>query len=195
MTPPANLRGIWRLKAAVDALLGGLLALVMGVLVVNVLWQVFTRFILKSPSPFTDELARYLLIWVGLLGAAYVAGQRLHLAIDLLPNRLTGRAGQALGAVIEGVIALFAIAVMVVGGVRLVGLTLLLGQTSAALQLPLWVVYTVLPISGALIAFYALIFLVDHVQKFRYGVPEEEVTPGPVNRALGTADPHTLGGV
>ncbi len=188
MTTPKQ-SGIWRVKAAVDQVLGGVLALVMGLLVLDVLWQVFTRFILRSPSFFTDELARYLLIWVGLLGAAYVAGQRLHLAIDLLPNRLHGRAGQALAAIIEGIIALFAITVMVIGGVRLVSLTLLLGQTSAALQVPLGIVYTALPISGALIAFYALIFLVDHVQKFRYGVPEEEVTPGPIERVLG-GDEH-----
>ncbi len=184
MTTPHE-GGIWRLKAAVDQALGGLLALVMGVLVVNVLWQVFTRFVLQSPSSFTDELARYLLIWVGLLGAAYVAGQQLHLAIDLLPNHLRGRAGHALGAVIEAIIAAFAITVMVVGGARLVGLTLLLGQTSAALQVPLGLVYIALPVSGALIAFYALIFLADHVHKFRHGVPEEEVTPGPIERVMG----------
>lgn len=157
----ARPRGAQRIKAEVDRLLGGAVAAVMGVLILDVLWQVFTRFVLRDPSPFTDELARYLLIWVGLLGAAYVTGQRQHLAIDLLPNRLSGRAGRAghaLGVLIEVTVLAFAVGVMVVGGTRLVALTLTLGQTSAALRIPLGYVYTVLPVSGLLIAFYSAVF-------------------------------------
>ena len=61
-----------------------ILATLMGLLVVDVIWQVATRFILNNPSSFTDELARFLLIWLGLLGAALVSGHRMHLAI--VPN-------------------------------------------------------------------------------------------------------------
>lgn len=60
------------------------LIFLMAFLVVDVLWQVLSRYILVSPSSVTDELAGYLLIWVGLLGAAYVSGKNEHLAIDLL---------------------------------------------------------------------------------------------------------------
>ena len=56
----------------------------LGILVIDVLWQVFSRYILTSPSSFTDEIAGFLLIWVGLLGAAFVAGKNEHLAIDLI---------------------------------------------------------------------------------------------------------------
>ena len=45
------------------------LIFLMAFLVVDVLWQVLSRYILVSPSSVTDELAGYLLIWVGLLGA------------------------------------------------------------------------------------------------------------------------------
>ena len=58
------------------------LIFLMAFLVVDVLWQVLSRYILVSPSSVTDELAGYLLIWVGLLGAAYVSGKNEHLAID-----------------------------------------------------------------------------------------------------------------
>ena len=119
------------------------------------LWQVFTRFVLRDPSTFTEELARYLLIWVGLLGAAYAAGQRKHLAVDLLPTRLAGRARRRLLRFIEACVLVFALAVLVVGGGRLVWVTLYLQQTSAALQVPLGYVYLALPLSGLLIAFYA----------------------------------------
>ena len=53
---------------------------------------------------------------------------------------------------------------MVFGGVRLVTITLFLGQTAAALQMPLGYVYLILPISGILIAFYAAIFIIDELR-------------------------------
>ena len=58
------------------------------VLVLSVSWQVFSRYVLNSPSTFTDEVSRFLFIWVGLMGAAYTMGQKRHLAIDLLPMKL-----------------------------------------------------------------------------------------------------------
>ncbi|NIX00358.1 MAG: TRAP transporter small permease subunit, partial [Phycisphaerae bacterium] len=54
----------------------------MGVLVIDVTWQVITRFVLKNPSSWTEELATYLLIWVGLLGAAVALHRGAHLGID-----------------------------------------------------------------------------------------------------------------
>jgi TRAP-type C4-dicarboxylate transport system permease small subunit len=79
------------IRKKVDTLLGTLVTVFMGILVLNVLWQVISRFILGHPSSFTDELAGYLLIWVGLLGAAYATGQKQHLAIDLISKKLIRR--------------------------------------------------------------------------------------------------------
>lgn len=142
-------------RRAVDRGLEALLVVFMSLMVINVLWQVATRFLLRNPSSFTEEIARYLLVWVGVLGAAYAVGQRIHLAIDLLPARLEGRAKAMLELFIETCIFIFAALVLVVGGTGLVWLTLDLGQTSAALQLPLGLVYLVLPISGLLMMFYS----------------------------------------
>ena len=64
------------LRRGVDWLLGGAICVLMGAMVINVLWQVFTRFVIRDPSSFTEEAARYMMIWVGLLGSAY-AGVRL----------------------------------------------------------------------------------------------------------------------
>ena len=161
---------LYRLKARVDWLLGWFLVVLMAVAVVNVLWQVFTRFVLSDPSAFTDELARYLLIWASLFGAAYASGKRAHLAIDLLRTRLRGRAVHWHGILIGAVIFAFALLVMVVGGVRLVSLSFLLGQTSPALGLPLGVVYLALPASGALIAFYFAVFIAERLRRLR-GLP------------------------
>jgi TRAP-type C4-dicarboxylate transport system permease small subunit len=148
-----------------------MVVVVMAVLVLDVLWQVFTRFVLRDPSSYTEELARYLMIWVGLLGASYAAGKRMHLAVDLLPTRLTGRRKIYLELVIEGFTILFATAVMVIGGARLVWVMLYLGQTSPSLQISLGYVYLVVPLSGLLITFYAVFSISEQLQALRNTPP------------------------
>ena len=133
-----------------------ILATLMGLLVVDVIWQVSTRFILNNPSSFTDELARFLLIWLGLLGAALVSGHRMHLAIDLISSRFrTTQSQKYLAVFIESVVLVVSLAVMVWGGSKLVYTIWSLGQTSTALQIPLSVVYSIVPISGLLISYFA----------------------------------------
>ena len=75
------------LRKRIDKILGRTLVVIMSIMVINVLWQVFTRYVTGNPSSFTDELARYLMIWIGILGAAFVAGKNMHVAIDILPSR------------------------------------------------------------------------------------------------------------
>lgn len=161
-----------RLRRTVDIILAWLLIALMFIAVVNVLWQVFTRWVLNDPSSYTEELARYLLIWIGILGAGYAAGKKLHLAIDLLPMRLEGTSRHILEIVIEGAILLFALLVMVVGGYRLMSLTLLMGQRSAALGIQLGYVYSVLPLSGLVIIFYAGLSIIERVQALRGKGPD-----------------------
>ena len=153
-----------RVHTRLDRVLGWVLAAIMGVSVVNVLWQVLTRFVLASPSSYTEELARYLLIWIGLLGAAYASGRHLHLAIDLLPSRLVGRPHTLVVVIIQGCVGAFAVGILVIGGIRLVGLTLSLGQTSAALGIPIGYVYLALPVSGLVMTWYVVRDLYRHLR-------------------------------
>ncbi len=154
-----------KIRKVVDKFLEWAVILLMGANVLNVLWQVFTRFVLRDPSSYTEELARYLLIWVGLLGASYAVSKKLHLAIDYFSAKLKGRARRFTDLFVEVCVFLFAFFVMVIGGVRLVIITLTLNQISAALQIKLGYVYLVLPISGLLIMFYALGFILDQFRK------------------------------
>jgi len=149
------------MRKAVDKTLESTLAIIMFVMVLAVLWQVFSRYVLQDPSSFTEELVRFLLIWVGILGAAYASGKRLHLAIDLLPSRLAPPQKAILQKVIDSFVLLFAVAVFIIGGGRLVYITFLLEQNSPALQLPLAFVYTVMPLSGVIIVFYKIQSLIQ----------------------------------
>lgn len=160
-----------RIKRMVDRGLGAFLIGLMGLSVFNVLWQVFSRFVLDAPSSFTQELARFLLIWIGVLGAGYAVGQRDHLAFDLLPERLDGASREWLQILIQGFVITFAVAVMIVGGLRLVYIQLSLGQTSASLDIPIGGVYLVLPLSGLVMVFYALAHISGHWHALNDGSP------------------------
>lgn len=144
------------MREKVDNILKLLCVFFLGILVLDVLWQVFSRYVLANPSSFTDELAGFLLIWVGLLGAAYVAGQSEHLAIDLLLQKSEPERQRKLTIIIHVFIGLFALIVLLIGGAWLVYTRFLLNVKSAALSIPLGYVYFVLPLSGLLILYYSI---------------------------------------
>jgi len=148
-----------------DRTLERVLVVLMILMVLNVLWQVFTRFIIGSPATFTEELARYILIWVGMLGAAYVAGKKMHLSIDFFTGKMTGKTKFWSDVFIQFCIFIFGLFGMVIGGVYLVYLTLTLEQTSAALQIPLGYVYIAIPVSGLLIMYYSATSLYENVSQ------------------------------
>ncbi|MGB5237791.1 MAG: TRAP transporter small permease [Flavobacteriaceae bacterium] len=145
------------MKNKVDRILEYLLVALFSIMLFSVLWQVFSRFFLKSPSTLTDEISSYGLIWVGLLGAAYATGKKLHLAIDLFPKKLVARRAVFLDGFVYVAVAFFSIMVMVIGGGRLCWITFALGQKSAALEIPLGFVYLVVPLSGLLILYYCIL--------------------------------------
>lgn len=135
------------------------------VLVFCVIWQVLSRYVLGRPSTVTDELARYLFMWVALIGAAYTTGLKRHLAIDLLTMKLSGKRKLINEIVIQIAIALFSYAVLVHGGLQLAMKTLATGQLTPALGLKMGYIYFCLPISGALMIFYSAIFASDRVKQ------------------------------
>lgn len=147
------------MKEKIDKILEKLLIFLMSILVIDVLWQVTSRYVLSSPSSFTDELAGFLLIWVGVLGAAYVAGKKEHLAIDLLIQKSAPGRQTKLLFIVNLFIALFALFVMIIGGTWLVITRFQFNVSSAALQLPLGYVYIVMPLSGLLMLYYSLYFM------------------------------------
>ena len=139
-----------------DAVLTRALIVLMLALVGAVLWQVFSRYLFSAPSSWTEEVARFLLIWISLLGAVYAFRTGMHLGLDVLPKKLTGQSAKTLKVFTLAMVLLFSGTVLVVGGAALVVLTWELRQYSAVLGLPMAFVYSVIPVAGTLICLYAL---------------------------------------
>lgn len=148
-------------RRLVDSVLATVLVLIFAALVVCVSWQVASRYVLAAPSTMTDELARLLLIWLAMLGAAYTLGQRRHLAINLIGAGVDPRRLRPLNLLLIALIAAFAAGVMVHGGWRLVSGIFATGQVTPTLRLPGGVLYMAVPISGVLILFYCAVMAVE----------------------------------
>ncbi len=137
------------------------LIILMASIVIDVVWQIFTRFILRDPSSYTEELAGFLLIWIGLLGASYALYSKAHLGIDILTAKLEGSRRKLSIVSIYSLVILFAFFILVIGGMRLVNLTFTLNQISAAMAIPMGYIYIVLPLTGILMIFYSIVFIID----------------------------------
>lgn len=156
-----------KLKKYIDMFISTFSIIVMVSLVICVTWQVFSRYVLQIPSTVTDEVARFSMIWVGLLGAAYTVGLQKHLSIDLFTHNLTHYKKAISNIFINICIFLFSLGVMVFGGINLVLNVYASGQISSSMQIPMAYVYVVLPISGVLMMFYSLIFLIESVAELK----------------------------
>ncbi len=144
------------LTRTIDNALRRLLVVLMSVMVVAVTWQVITRYLLNAPSSYTSELSTFLLIWISLLGAAYALRLRAHLGIDLISRRLQDAGKARIQTTSYAAVIVFAALVFVYGGSRLVYVTLVLNQLSAAFKVPMGYVYLALPLSGLLMIYYSI---------------------------------------
>lgn len=148
-----------RIKKILDQSLEILVMLVVGILVLDVTWQVFTRYVLNNPSSWTEELAIFLLIWVALLGAAVALGRGAHLGIDYFVNKLSIRDRLFVEIFVFSCIAVFSLLVMIWGGIELVRITLQLQQKSPALGIDMGYVYLAVPVSGGFMVLYSFLEL------------------------------------
>ena len=148
-------------KKLLDKTLELLVTVSMAVLVLDVVWQVFTRYVLKNPSSWTEELATFLMIWVGMLGASVALNRGAHLGIDYFVSKLSPRKGLFVSLFVFAVTALFSLLVLVVGGIELVIRILAPQQVSPALGLKMGYVYLAIPISGFFLVFYSVELFVE----------------------------------
>lgn len=141
-------------KTLLDKVLATLCVILFSFLVLLVTWQVITRFVLNDPSVVSEDLAKYCFVWLVLFGAAYVFGERGHMAIEFVRDKFPAKWQLLAGILSEMVIITFAALVLVFGGYKATSLAWT--QLSASLQIPIGYLYAAMPVSGAFIIFYCL---------------------------------------
>lgn len=155
-----------KVKNILDTFLEVVVIICVGVLVIDVLWQVFTRKVLGSPSRWTEELAIFLLIWVSLLGAAVALGRGAHLGIDYFVGKLSETKRMFTEILVFVFVLGFSAYVMLYGGIDLVQSTFRMGQVSPVWGVQMGYVYLAVPISGFFMVMYSFIGLCERIKKF-----------------------------
>ena len=132
---------------------------VISILVLDVIWGVLTRYIAGEQAKWTEELARFLLIWVSLLGGAIAYRGREHLGIDFIVAMLEPQVRKGMMLLTELLMCIVAVAILIYGGGQLVRDALILEQTTPALGWKMGHVYLVIPLVGVLMLLFSLEFI------------------------------------
>jgi TRAP-type transport system small permease protein len=162
------------MASSLDILLRGLLralswiiGLLLFVQVVVILGQVLLRNVLGLPLVWSEELARYLTIWLTFLGGAIAVANEENVVIDVFANLLPRRFQVCVGVFADVAVAAFLILLIKLSFDMFRSPTLWF-QFSPAMQFPLVYLYLSLPIGCALML---LCLLVRMIQKARLGWP------------------------
>ncbi|SDH09410.1 TRAP-type C4-dicarboxylate transport system, small permease component [Vibrio xiamenensis] len=122
-------------------------------------WQVISRYLFNSPSTFSEELLRFSLVWISVIGLAYVAGKREHISLTLFLDKCPAKLTTYWNIVIQAVFIFFSIYILIIGGMKVSNNAMM--QISPVLKLSMGKVYYALPLSGILTIIYCLLNIVD----------------------------------
>lgn len=143
----------WRLSLdrfarALERVLDAVLALMLTILVASLVWQVFGRYALDRAPGWSEELARFLMVWIAMLGSAVVMRENGHITVSVLVDALPRSVRSVLLAVRDAVV-LATVYVLFAYGINLAAL--LKGQLSAAFEVTMALPYAALPAGAFLI--------------------------------------------
>lgn len=147
------------LRNALARMLDWMLIVALTALVLDVVWGVFSRYVLSAQAKWTEELARFLLIWVSMLGSAVAFGAKAHLGVDFLVEKFHPSARRLMSVVVNLIVLGFAVSIFIVGGTAVVRDALAMEQTTPALGLKMGHVYLALPLAG----FFMVIFVLENL--------------------------------
>lgn len=155
------------MRKVLDRVLEILACLIFTIMVLVCLYQILSRYVLKSPSTFSEEFLRFSIIWISMLGIAYAFGKGSHLAITFMKDKLNIKEGAVVEIVFHIIFIIFAFFIMVQGGANAVSIALY--QISPALGIPMGFVYLSLPVSGVIIILYSILNIRDMYLKYKGG--------------------------
>lgn len=145
--------------------LGFAISTMVGLMVLTCCWQVITRFVLNSPSKYTEELLIYSLIWTTLLGVPYAYGQERHISINIITKTFSKKSNLYTKLAIEAIVMLICTTVFIGGGFMVTINSA--GQFSPALQMPMQFYYIGLPVCGILTMLYSISRIGNCIKELR----------------------------
>jgi TRAP-type C4-dicarboxylate transport system permease small subunit len=138
----------------IDRLSRVLLVVILSAMALAVFAQVIFRYVIPLPLFWTEEFARYCLVWSSFLGAGVALKRSQHIAVTFFVERFLTEGKRMVAALLAELLVLVLLAVVLLGGVHLVGLTR--HQLSPALQIPMAIPYLAVPIGAGIMIIHVL---------------------------------------
>lgn len=123
----------------------------LSILVVLVVMQVFFRFVINFSMGWSEELARYLLIWIAWIAASFAVHKNAHIRVEILKDMFKTKTKQILEFLVLIICFGFAVFLAVEGTKFILAIKTTM-QVSPSLKLNMWIVYLAVPIGGVLMA-------------------------------------------
>ena len=151
--------------AAIDKILTFIEENILFIFLVVMLGSVFiglaNRYIFQESLRWTEELARYLLIWATFVGASLGVKKGVHISIDVLTVYLPEKINKGIRALSYIISIAFCITILYIG-IPFVNTLMATNQLSPALRLPMYVVYGAVVVGCFLMAIrYLMVFITD----------------------------------
>lgn len=162
------------LKLLTSRMLGALSVGAFVVLVIDVLWGVVTRYAFGHQAPWSEEVARLLLVWLSMLGTALAYAHRSHLGVDVLLLALAQPARQMAYVTIHVLVLVFAVLVMVYGGTTLFLERMDAGQVMSTLPMRKAWMYLAVPVSGLVMTVFAFDAILEDARHLLLKTPSAE---------------------
>lgn len=125
------------------------LVTVFSAVTILVIAQVFFRYVIQSSLGWSEEIARYTLVWITWISTSYAIKKRSHIRVELIKNFFSDTGKKVIEIIV--LIAWFLFALFIaIEGTKLVLAIGSMGQVSPSTQLPMWFVYLAIPIGGTL---------------------------------------------
>lgn len=166
------LKAVNRAIHGLNWVVGWFIALLLAVMTALITWQVFARYVMGSPLSFSEEIARFSMIWMTMLGAGYAFRYGTLISVDIVAELASERVERlvAIGiAIASGVFAY----VLLTEGWSLANRVS--GQTAPSTRVSMLWLYAAMPVGAALIIINAVGLLIDQVTEGRPAKLEEEV--------------------
>ena len=122
-------------------------------------WQVFTRYVLNNPSTWSEELVGYLFAWASLFGASLITGERGHMNIPVVVEKMPDAAQKFFAIFAELIAMAFSLIILVYGGYRIT--LLAMGQMTSSLGVAVGVFYVAMPVCGVINIMYTILNIYD----------------------------------
>lgn len=151
-----------KIRKLVTQILSALCAGLLAFMSLLTCYQVFMRYVIRRPSTMSEDILSYSFVWISLLATALVFGERDHMNLSFFVDKLSGNLRKAAAVFSEVLVLAVAVLIFILGGRGFLAVGAL--QVSPTLGVTMDLIYSILPISGVLIAVYGVLNIVEIIK-------------------------------